>query len=85
MTDAQTMTALERAKLLDAVMRSTAPEAYARGVHGTFSAAGRGGDALVAAMIAELHHSGEIEFLMRLWAEWTGGSEVVQPPPARPR
>ena len=77
------MTDAERVKLLDASMRSRAPVAYVEGVRSALEFVGRLDDALTAAVISELHGSGEIETLMSMRAEWTGQRLSVHPQ-ARP-
>ncbi len=77
-----TMSEAERVKLLDAAMRSGAPEAYLAGIQKTLEEANRDVDATMAASIRLLYRAGEIEVLMSMRAEWSGLRSLTQPPSA---
>lgn len=78
------MSAAECIELLDAVLRSSSPTAYAKGVEMAYMDAGWEWDALTAAAIAELHRAGEIELLMHIRAEWSGQRTLARTRSTKP-
>ncbi len=78
------MSAAECIDLLDAVLKSSSPAAYAKGVETAYLDAGWERDALTVAAIAELHRAGEIESLLHMRAEWSGRRKSVLPHVMKP-
>ena len=67
-----TMSPAECVKLVDAAMKSHAPASFLAGVRHAFQFGGRNSDALTAAVLKDLFHTGEIETVMHMRAEWRG-------------
>ena len=67
------MSDVERVKLIDAAMRSHCAAGFLAGVQHAFCLGGRKDDALTAAVLKNLLHTGEIETAMHMRAERRGG------------